>query len=331
MNEIAILDKATRMLAQVSTAADAKNLMDYAAAAKVYARKQELGADAERHAEMIRLKAERRLGEILAKMPKNAGARGVGKSGMPNRNPTLKDLKIKPRLSAEAQRIAGIPAAVFEAAVNSENPGRTLNQKLRDAHRASLAVRSTKLPPGQYRVIYADCPWKYGDERVGFVGEHVAAAAHYPTMSVSEICALDVKSLAAPDAVLFAWATFPLLPDALEVVRAWSFTYKTALVWDKGRPNNQGSYHDARAELLLICTRGSCAPEVDVRPKQVQEILRGEAHSGKPEDFRALIDAMYPSGPRIELFRRGAAPEGWHVWGNEAAAAVAAEPSERVA
>lgn len=325
--QIAKLDRASAMLAEVRSAGDAKHVMDLAAAMKLYAKKQKLGLKAERDAEAIRLQAERKLGEILARSDKAKGGqphqkRATGSKPAPVE--TLAERGIPKKLSAEAQRIAGLPAADFEAAIRSENPGRTLNQKLRAAHRATLAERSTRLPAGKFRVIYADCPWKYGDERVGFTGEHVAAAAHYPTMTVDELCALNVKSLAAPDAVLFQWATFPLLPDALAVVAAWGFTYKTALVWDKGRPNNQGSYHDARAELLLIATRGSCAPEVDVRPRQVQEIQRGDRHSGKPDDFRALIDAMYPSGPHIELFRRGDAPAGWSVWGNEAATGKAA-------
>lgn len=316
------LEKISAALARISTAAEAKEVIAIAAAYEAYAKKAELGAEAERYAEAIRLRAERKLGEYLRVTPKAKGGqphqrRSTGTKSAPVE--TLASQGIPKKLAANAQRLAAIPAADFEAAVRSDNPGRTLNQKLRDAHRATLAVRATKLPAGLHRVIYADPPWKYGDERTGFTGEHVAAAAHYPTMPTPEICALDVKSLAAPDAVLFCWATFPLVPDALAVVAAWGFTYKTALVWDKGRPNNQGSYHDARGELLLIATRGSCAPEVDVRPRQVQEIQRGERHSGKPEEFRALIDAMYPSGPRIELFRRGDAPAGWATWGNEAA------------
>jgi len=49
----------------------------------------------------------------------------------------------------------------------------------------------------------------------------------------------------------------------------------------------------------------------------VQVIKKSRKHSEKPERFREIIDAMYPAGPRIELFRRGDAPDGWAVWGNE--------------
>jgi N6-adenosine-specific RNA methylase IME4 len=127
----------------------------------------------------------------------------------------------------------------------------------------------------------------------------------------------DVKSIAAPDSVLFCWATFPLLADALALVAAWGFKYKTAFVWDKGH-GAFGNYHDADAELLLVATRGSCLPEADKKEKQVQRFPRGK-HSAKPEEWRQLIDRLYPSGPRIELFRRGDCPAGWAIWGAEAA------------
>lgn len=187
----------------------------------------------------------------------------------------------------------------------------------RTMKRESVQQRVAALPDGKHRVIYADPPWQYNDSRALDGYEATAAEGHYPTMSKAELCALDVRSLAANDSVLFCWATFPLLPDALEVVKAWGFTYKTAIVWDKQRAN-LGHYHNASAELLLICTRGSCTPDTNMRPDQVQSLPRTGRHSEKPEYFRQVVDAMYQHGPRIELFRRGDAPEGWKVWGNEA-------------
>jgi N6-adenosine-specific RNA methylase IME4 len=152
-------------------------------------------------------------------------------------------------------------------------------------------------------------------------GGYVPAESHYPTMSTAELSLLDVRALAGDDTVLFCWATFPLLPDALEVIRAWGFKYKTAFVWDKGRPNF-GNYHDASAELLIVATRGSGVPEIDERMRQIQTWPHPGEHSRKPEEARQMIDKLYPNGPRIELFRRGEAPAGWDVWGNEAADAA---------
>jgi N6-adenosine-specific RNA methylase IME4/ParB-like chromosome segregation protein Spo0J len=220
---------------------------------------------------------------------------------------------------SQAAQIASRSPEEQRAIVERVEAGEKPVAAVRSIQRESLGDRVAALPPNQFRVIYADPPWKYGDERGGLEGySDSAAAAQYPTMPLADICAMNVKSMTAPDSVLFLWATFPLLPDAIEVVRAWGFTYKTAFVWDKQRAN-MGNYHNACAELLIIATRGSCTPEIDTRPPQVQAIARGK-HSAKPEHFRELVDSMYPTGPRIELFRRGEAPEGWIVWGNEAAA-----------
>lgn len=322
------LGDATRALAEIRDAPSAKKLMDLAAAAEHFARKAKLGQEAVNYAAGIRLDAERMLGLYLKATPKASGgqpyqATGTGEEPVA----TLADLGISKKLSAEAQRLADLPEATFVKVKAGEIKPMVA---LRDQRRAELGDRIRALPAGKFRVIYADPPWKYGDERGGSAtaiggdsSRSDSSAAHkYPTMATTAICEFTdenkrhVSDLAAKDAVLFMWATFPLLEDAFEVIRAWRFDYKTAFVWDKQR-SNVGNYHDARAELLMIAVRGSCPIEIDRRVPQVQSIAR-KGHSAKPEAFRQLIDSLYPTGPRVELFRRGAAPEGWTVWGNEA-------------
>ena len=78
---------------------------------------------------------------------------------------------------------------------------------------------------GTYEIIYADPPWRYSAKKV-----QGAAENHYPTMSIDELCALPVAELAAKDSALFMWATFPQLPEALRLIRAWGFTYKASLL-----------------------------------------------------------------------------------------------------
>jgi len=195
--------------------------------------------------------------------------------------------------------------------------------KITEAHRQARndekIARVAALPQGQYHIIYADPPWQYNDKReTGDHRESTGAEHHYPTMSIEALKAMPVKELAAKDCALFCWATFPLLPDALDLVKAWGFTYKTAFVWDKGR-GAFGHYHNAAAELLIVATRGSGTPQNQKRADQVQA-FPSDKHSRKPEQWRELIDSLYPTGPRIELFRRGEAPEGWEIWGAEAEA-----------
>ena len=167
-----------------------------------------------------------------------------------------------------------------------------------------------------YRVFYADPPWKYREEQHVAVGDGQAKVlgVHYTSMSIEQLCRLPVAELAEGNAVLFLWVTSPLLEECFGIIRAWGFKYKTSMVWDKVK-HNVGNYVSVRHELLLICTRGSCTPDVKKLHDSVQTIERTE-HSRKPERFREIIDEIYPQGNRIELFARTAI-KGWDRWGNE--------------
>ena len=170
------------------------------------------------------------------------------------------------------------------------------------------------LPAETYSVIYADPPWRY---------DHSETTARdienqYPTMTLDEIKALPVTDIAAPDCVLFLWATSPKLAECLEVVAAWGFLYRTCAVWVKDKIG-MGYYFRQRHELLLVATRGKPGvPAVVDRADSVIEFPR-LAHSEKPEMARVLIEDMYPHHRRIELFARSK-HENWETWGNEATA-----------
>jgi len=167
------------------------------------------------------------------------------------------------------------------------------------------------LPTEKYRVIYADPPWSYGNTMPEGTTQ---PDDHYPLISTPEICALPIKELADKNAVLFLWTTSPHLPESLDVIKAWGFEYKTSFVWDKIR-HNMGHYNSVRHEFLFVCVRGSCMPDVPKLFDSVQSIERTE-HSVKPEEFRQIIDTIYPHGKRIELFARRTA-DGWDRWGND--------------
>ena len=217
-----------------------------------------------------------------------------------------------------ATHLVAKPIEFQDAVIEKLNDGLKLAEAKRQARKEQLPATIAAFPEGQFRVVYADPPWAYNDGRnTGDHRESTGALDHYNVEGLEALKEFDVKSIAAPDSVLFCWATFPLLADALALVAAWGFKYKTAFVWDKGH-GAFGNYHDADAELLLVATRGSCLPEADKKEKQIQRFPRGK-HSAKPDEWRDLIDRLYPSGPRIELFRRGDRPAGWTIWGAEAA------------
>ena len=172
------------------------------------------------------------------------------------------------------------------------------------------------LPIGTYNIIYADPPWRYEQRKV-----QGAAENHYPTMSIDELCALPVETLAEKDCLLFLWATFPQLPEALRLIRAWGFTFKTvAFVWlklNKKSPTwfyGLGYWTRGNAEICLLAKRG--------KPKRrsagVHQFIISpvEEHSKKPDVTRDKIIELAGDLPRVELFARQTSP-GWDVWGNE--------------
>lgn len=165
---------------------------------------------------------------------------------------------------------------------------------------------------GQFPVIYCDPPWQYDFMSV----DAWKVENHYPTMTTEQICAEAVGEVTTKDAILFMWATAPKLADAMRVIAAWGFTYKTCAIWDKDW-TGMGNYFRIQHELLLIATRGNIPPpETDNRPASIVKFKRSTKHSEKPEVFYEIIEKMYPELPKIELFARRAR-EGWTSKGNE--------------
>ena len=170
-------------------------------------------------------------------------------------------------------------------------------------------------------MIYADPPWRYTQK-----GLQGAAEKHYPTMGIDEICALPVADLAAPDSVLFLWATFPQLPEALRLIKAWGFTYKSvAFVWLKKNRKSEswfyglGFWTRGNAEVCLLGVSPGFKARDRVRSHRVHQVIEApfEGHSKKPDETRRRIVELLGDVPRLEMFARDRAP-GWDAWGNEA-------------
>jgi N6-adenosine-specific RNA methylase IME4 len=177
--------------------------------------------------------------------------------------------------------------------------------------RDTFEKQDVKVKDKKYRIIYADPPWKYGNAMPEYVTE---PQDYYLLMNTEDICAMPIKDITEKDAVLFLWSTSPHLPEALEVAKAWGFTYKTTFIWDKIK-HNMGHYNSVRHEILLVCTKGACTPDVKRLFDSVVSEERTE-HSKKPNVFREIIETIYTYGNKIELFARES-PEGWDVFGNQ--------------
>lgn len=175
------------------------------------------------------------------------------------------------------------------------------------------------------RVIVADPPWRFDDK---LPGKTRGAERQYVTMSAEEICACLPAFGVEPtdDAVLFLWRVSSMQEEAFRVVRSWGFTLKSEIVWEKvtkhGKPHfGMGRFVRASHETCLIAERGRCKPAIRTQrsrfsaPVPVNE--RGRIiHSAKPEEFFAIVRAMYPEGPRVELFARPC-HEGFDCFGKE--------------
>jgi len=180
---------------------------------------------------------------------------------------------------------------------------------------------------GSFSLIEADPCWAYSNQ-----GGRGAADKHYQTMSLAELIALPVEKLAAPDAVLFLWATWPTLPDAFALMKAWSFEYKNCgLLWAKTNKVAStpfvglGHWTRGNSEPCLFGVRGK-PKRVDAAVQQllVDDLLVAPVgeHSAKPiEAKERMLRLVGEDVPAIELFARSKHPA-FESWGLEVESTV---------
>lgn len=174
----------------------------------------------------------------------------------------------------------------------------------------------------KYRTIYADPPWQF-QNRTGKVAPEHKRLNRYETMTLSDIKAFPVVDVVDEKCHLYLWVPNTLLPDGLEVMKAWGFEYKTNIIWEKvrhdGMPDGRGVgfYFRNVTEMLLFGIRGTKNRTLDPARSQVNLIrTMKREHSRKPDEMVSIIEACSP-GPFLELFARGDR-EGWDMWGNQA-------------
>jgi N6-adenosine-specific RNA methylase IME4 len=174
----------------------------------------------------------------------------------------------------------------------------------------------------KYNTILADPPWRF-QNRTGKVAPEHGRLNRYETLHLQEIKEMPVAAAAADNSHLYLWVPNALLPEGLEVMKAWGFEYKSNIVWHKirkdGGPDGRGVgfYFRNTTELLLFGIRGkmrTLSPgrsQVNIIKTQKRE------HSRKPDEQYDLIEKCSP-GPYLEIFARGRHNEQWDVFGNQA-------------
>ena len=171
-------------------------------------------------------------------------------------------------------------------------------------------------PAGGFDLIMVDPPWLYRNWSTH--GTEKNAMAHYECTPIEWIRDLPVEALAAPDCLLWLWATNPMLKEAIGVLENWGFAFKTAGHWSKKTQTGKQAFGTGyilrcAGEPFLIGTRG--------KPKTtrgVRSVIEGpiREHSRKPDEAFAAAEQLLPEARRIELFSRQSRA-GWTVWGNE--------------
>lgn len=178
----------------------------------------------------------------------------------------------------------------------------------------------------RYQIILADPPWCYGSRgaRGGKFGE-----LDYSSMTISDMCRMDVESIASPVAHLYMWVTSPFLADCHAVASAWGFKQfiRCEKVWGKVKESGArhgvcGPHGMSDCEFLLLFARGGKTTSMYNGKKRNQYQLEQQPftgkHSEKPDEFRDMIDQKYVDGlSKLEMFARYSV-EGWDVFGNEA-------------
>lgn len=172
-----------------------------------------------------------------------------------------------------------------------------------------------------FTTILADPPWRF-KQRQGELSPEFKGCFRYPTMTLAEIKALPVKDITATNAHLYLWIPAGMLDDGMATLKAWGFSYKNLIVWEKvqknGAPNGStyGHYFRNSVEVILFGVRGSLNT---VRPPGGQcNVIRAQKreHSRKPDEIYTLVERCSP-GPHFEMFARGSRP-GWSAFGNQA-------------
>ena len=175
----------------------------------------------------------------------------------------------------------------------------------------------------EYQLVVIDPPWSYGKVTAPRVKKHRGRAlgGHYKPMTIEEIEKQTPIHLAAPDVHVYLWVTNPKLPLAFALLEKWGLTYQTTLTWVKTTSagetanNGLGWYWRGATEHILLATRGVLSIPTALRRVNVIHAPR-TGHSRKPDAFYKLLDEVYPTMPRIDLYARSRHP-GWEAWGDQ--------------
>jgi N6-adenosine-specific RNA methylase IME4 len=306
--ELIHFDAISRALQRAASVDEAKGIRDKAEALRIYAKQSGQTLEVQNRCAEIKLRAERRAGEILSEMEMNKGARGKGVRFRDESAPTLAELGISQAQSHRWQKIAGIPMREFDSFISARKQSRkelTSISVLRLAddlnrppsmrqpetggldeallNQISSSVRSV------FNTVVVDPPWEQ-------LGRHPEV-----------LWKLPIPSMCAKNAHLYLWVTNKTLEQGFELLRLWGFRYTTCLTWCKSQSEG-GECFESSTEHILFAKRGN----LQLSEHDVGTWFQwpwGSIHTEKPDRFYELVASCSP-GPYAVLFSEKQRP-GW--------------------
>jgi len=321
MNELQKITELQKAIDQAKRPDELMNLRDSAETMRVWLKRRNAGLETINFAVEAKIRSERKLGKWLIDNINHKG-------GKPLPDVTVtEDIVNNRKQSKNFQDVAKIPDLEFEellAKLKAKVDAELTSNIFYRFGMSGQDFTMPDLPEGKFNVIYADPPWQYDNS----IRKWGPANLHYPTMSFEALCEFIDKpdkkgrllnECIADNAVMFLWVTNPFMWEGLQLLEAWSFDFKTSMVWVKRNLKKPGSgfYVRGHHEHLFIATRGSMLPDQKGK-KPVSSVIDADIgeHSAKPEAVYEMIENLYPQHKYLELFGRKKRP-GWEVWGNE--------------
>jgi N6-adenosine-specific RNA methylase IME4 len=363
--ELTRYDAARRALAEAHRVDEVKDIRDKAVAMQTYAR-QAQDTSLITQATEIRMRAERRAGELLIEMAERKERAKAGDADGSTRRPSvpkLSDLGINKTQSSRWQELAKLDVEVFESKVEAttKRAYNSLTGRLLKAERIkeAKAQHAKRVNDGgctvadltalaesgkRFGVIYADpaWPWQTWGGDSGKI--HTSVDTHYGTSPLAEIAALPVAQLAADDCALLLWCTWPhvSIGTHVKIIEAWGLKPSScAFVWVKTKDDGSlfvgdecpttddtsvGNGYGTRSNSE-VCLLATKGSPLRLHADVRQVVFAPVGeHSEKPAEVRRRIERLF-AGPYLELYARKPA-EGWTSWGNEIARAGFAQMSE---
>ena len=321
MNELITINKleqALSMLQDVKEIDEIKQIIDQSEALRNYAIAQKLSTEIQQDITEYNLYAIRQMGIIsrgLAKFKNQYDGSEYGQS----KTKVLSDAGIDRRRASEAEKFASISDKEFSAIIAAKRANdilskyevaREIRNRIIRENRNNIITHAPQEIVGKFTVILADPPWEYDFT----ASENRSTENHYPKMTIEEL--YDLYIPAEDNSVLFLWAPASQIQNALNMMNAWGFLYRTSAVWDK-EIIGMGYYFRNKHEMLLMGIRGEFkTPQPEDRPPSIYKERR-TTHSKKPDYYYDMIEKMYPNERYLELFARKRYNDKWTVWGNQ--------------